>query len=621
MPLTDDLTKELELATRYAMAAPLADNRRILDFGGHSVPGLVALAEAGARELVVASNAAAALTEALNSAGLEGIDVMADDAAGLADGLEPFDLIVCHDLPARLSADARFGETLRRLLTPDGYLMAAVANPKGTFLSEVAGTRFTPEIPYEELVDRIGPSFATLTVFGQTPVTGTLFFDFADTSEDTGLSLDRSLLPDEDDEAGWFVLLFGPVAQHRDDLAIVQLPFASVVAAAARRGAAVAPLGAAPRGEANPAATAGLREAQERIAQLEVERNAVRVELQAAHSALSMVTVLGGLPPGGAAADTAAREDAHDRLQVLETALGASERNAAALQEQLSAAMALGDAAAAQRAATEALQDRLSSSLDNAATLEATLTQAQRQVAQLEARAIGAEERNAALTHELAQTQERAMTLVGERGAAETQSANLGAQLAQVEREVAAARAQLAAAQGECDAVTGRMAALAQELGSTKNDKASYEAQITDLLEEVAQLRRGDDSAHAELQQLRDANTAAQQHILALQRAHQEAESQPQEPQAPRREPDPALHGRQTLQAEADRLTHEVARPASMSHHGKIMPDATSPTAGTVNPSAASAGARDAIGRQLENTVEELEDLLTGVAPPASTRR
>ena len=319
MALTDDLCNELEIAARYALAGPLANGGRVLDLGGYSVPGLRVLLESDVAQVVVAHAKPAAFATLLQEHDLDGIEVI--DAALDADSVgAPVDLLICHDLDVRLAAQPDLLETLRAHVAPTGFLITALANPQGKFLSEVGGKRFTSKLTYDALVEQVTAHFPEMTLLGQTPLAGALFFDFADGPEDADLSLDRSLLPDESEEAGWYILIFGPERRPHPDLSIVQLPFTTLLQAAK---AAAAPAAA-------PAPPAPAPDSM-RLSQLEAERNALRRDLQAAHAALSMVSQTPVAPP---VADRPQDDVKDTRIAQLETELRVLAEHVAAINPQ-----------------------------------------------------------------------------------------------------------------------------------------------------------------------------------------------------------------------------------------------------------------------------------------------
>src|SRR4051794_39530275 len=122
-------SKHLELHARYVLAAPLVEDKRVLDLGGAAATSLVPLAEAGAAELAVACDDPQTFGAELAEAGLEGVAVSLDEGLPLPYDDGAFDIVICHDLAERVAADAAWEAEVRRILSPEGYLMAAVANP------------------------------------------------------------------------------------------------------------------------------------------------------------------------------------------------------------------------------------------------------------------------------------------------------------------------------------------------------------------------------------------------------------------------------------------------------------------------------------------------------------
>ncbi|MEE8409528.1 MAG: methyltransferase domain-containing protein, partial [Myxococcota bacterium] len=214
----------LERQSRYVLLGGIAADRRVLDIGGDA-PGLFALAEAGAAELTCATDEPDTVITALREAEVEGVDVVPMPSLPMPFDDDAFDLVICYDLGGRLVENDAWRDELRRILTDGGYLVMALAHPGGQTLSDLLGKAFMPPLSYQEAFDKLSKPFGTLTLLGQSPVVANLFYDFESEEEDPDLVLDRSLLPDEEEEPGWYILIFGPEAVHRDDLTIVQVPF------------------------------------------------------------------------------------------------------------------------------------------------------------------------------------------------------------------------------------------------------------------------------------------------------------------------------------------------------------------------------------------------------------
>jgi chromosome segregation ATPase len=189
--------------------------------------------------------------------------------------------------------------------------------------------------------------------------------------------------------------------------------------------------------------------------------------------------------------------------------------------------------------------------------------------------------------------------------------ADLRGQLTELERDLEAARSE-----------RGRLGGIEQELGRAKHDKTSYESQIRDLLEEASMLRRREEELQGELGHLRNANGQAHQQLLTLQgerdafvqaaqdtTGHDRAELEALRAEVQRLRADLVVEqgARQGLEAELERTRQPLPTPPRMD----------SP----LRPAPAPKQSRDAIGRELDTAVEELEDLLKDVAPPISSGR
>ena len=339
-------TAVLDRLARYTLFAPLAEGRRVLDIGSLDGRGLAVLAEAGAAEITAVAASPAALVAQLEAAGVEGVEVLAEESLLLPCEDASVDLIICHDLPERMAATPDFVTELRRVLDRDGYLALAVANPEGRWLGQLFGERPTADITYQELYERLAPSFGTMSAYGQAPLAASLFYDLASEDEDPGLVFDRSLLA-ADDEPGWFVLLFGPAPWRRDELSIVQLPFDELErdAGSRARSEAAALADTPPEVEvevdadaaaASAARIAALEEelavqrsqAEEQARGYEIELGGWREQLEAAEARANAIGMQ-------LEAQGRARHEALARLQEVEAQLARARHDGASLESQI----------------------------------------------------------------------------------------------------------------------------------------------------------------------------------------------------------------------------------------------------------------------------------------------
>ncbi|MFC1611851.1 methyltransferase domain-containing protein, partial [Myxococcota bacterium] len=230
---------ELETQPRYVVLASLVEERRVLDIGGDAT-SLLTLAEAGASEIMACSDQSDALTATLSEAEVEGIEVTAIPSLPLEFGEGAFDLVIFHDLGEWIVEDEQWISELRRVLSPSGYLVLALANPNGQRLSDLCGQHLESSLTYEGAFEKLTDTFGVLTVLVQSPLAANLFYDLESEEEEPDLVFDRSLLVEDTDAAGWYVLVFGAETVHRDDLTIVQIPFSSLARAVGGRDAETA---------------------------------------------------------------------------------------------------------------------------------------------------------------------------------------------------------------------------------------------------------------------------------------------------------------------------------------------------------------------------------------------
>ncbi|MEZ4272819.1 MAG: methyltransferase domain-containing protein [Myxococcota bacterium] len=216
----------LEARARYVLISALAEGQRILDVDCAEGLGIATLLQAGAHSITAGCDDREAMQAALPEIDTAHVHLHAPLTLPLPFEDHVFDLLICHDLSERIAQDPRWLTEVRRVLTKSGYLMTAIVNPQGANLEGPPEARCMAKMSYEELFEHLAPLFDAATVFGQSPVVANLIFDFESAEEDPDLTLDRSLLQTEEEEPGWYVLLFGPQTLHRDDLTLVQHDFA-----------------------------------------------------------------------------------------------------------------------------------------------------------------------------------------------------------------------------------------------------------------------------------------------------------------------------------------------------------------------------------------------------------
>lgn len=223
---------QLDLRSRYVLLAAMVPNRHVLDFGGLCPTGLLAWTEVGAASLTVASGRAAELVASLETLGLPDVAVVSF-AEALEEVPAAFDLILCHDLDGRLDGQTELLAGLRRILAPGGILVAAVSMPNGEHLGQLGGAAATSAHRMEALRARLSPSFGAISLVGQSPLLGSLFYDLDD-DEDPDLSLDRSSMP-ESEVPGDVLLFCGPTPLALGALSLVQMPLAWATTALAEQ--------------------------------------------------------------------------------------------------------------------------------------------------------------------------------------------------------------------------------------------------------------------------------------------------------------------------------------------------------------------------------------------------
>jgi len=685
-------TRLLDQEARYALVGAIAEGRRVLDIGCGEGWGLAYLAEAGAAELVGTCDEPDAVRATLQESGIEGAELGNDAAPPLPYDDDAFNLIVCHDLAQRITDDDTWIAEIRRILADDGYLMLAVANADGVFMGELSGQRESSPLTYEECFEKLSESFGEAALYGQTPVVGSMFFDFESAEEDPDPSLDRSLMFD-DEEPGWYVMVFGPEKLHRDDLAIVQHPFSRVIERAAsvthdesvirldeEDGHDASELEAqlaaerehseqllqeikvfretAQSGEATTNDNEQLDALQQQIGELKAQLEAAQATSSEGHgdSRMNQASVVIAEQEDSLRAMSARAVEAEEQLAVerikayrAENRLQNNAQDSVDHDRQatLRIESAVSDVERAQKRQQEAERE-VGKQADTIAELELQLKAAEEMFERTSGELKKIEE---VAAERIAESQELTDGLLKETQAAadkriqeaETRSRELEADLDEKltearEQSAAAAReetqaevqllkaemeAQLEAAQNQArdmigeatsDAhseLTEQKAQLEQEVDQLRSDNANFEIQIKDLLEEAETLQaRGGDEAESRQSESARADQLLEElsrYKLKLQGIEEERDKLNAEVQ---RLTDALQHSREEGRNTSAR---DVTGAATETVVDAEMPDFAA-TAAPRRPT-------DSVGREIEASLEELEDLLTPSSNPGTTTR
>ena len=525
---------ELEKYSRYALAGPLVEGRRVLDLEPPGAAAVALLQDCGAAEVTCVTNATEALQSELQHWGAHAELMAAVDAPPLPCADAAYEFVLVHDLAARVAQSQAWWAELRRVLHPEGYILAAVPHAGGHSLQELSGIspETTATLNYETAWQFLAEYFEDGTAFAQSPLVGHLFYDLGSEEEDPDPTYDRSLVQNDEEEPGWYVLLFGPRAYHRDDYALVQLEQEVAVQAfrAHHHARAMAPearqLGPSDddeRAKLRADALAAETELQKVRGELasalravEAERDALQEKLDVAQQQLQQTVP--------------AKDDAHERNlreRITDLANRLTDRNRRLEQAQDAAQQAQARASEAE-AQAQALQDQLATvqqqGLEHAQTLQQTQQQLEHAQQQLEA----AQQALAARTRELHEARrglrpgalpahiERLLARLEEDGHArqvllEQRERSWSGRLAQQQQQLQLAQALIRRTSSEVDAQRHRAEAAEKQLAAAQ---ATASHQTHELRALRAHQHQQSQALHAAEQR-----THAAQQALATQRA------------------------------------------------------------------------------------------------------
>lgn len=257
-----------EQHARYVLVSGFAKRRRVLELGCLDPSAAHVLFDAGATSVTV---------------GTRDPDLAQHDVQTLDDSELPlpldtrgFDVVLCHDLPERITRDPTWTHELRRVLAPGGILVAAVQNAAS-------------DLDYRGLYDLLAPHFGEAAFYGQSAVRGALFYDLE--VDELEPEIDRTLLGDEDEEPTWYLAVFAPEALHGG-----KLTFAQLEAPNAESGLDVDASGdehheAETEGDADPLHDAAHAETEEELRTLELQYQEAQARLADHDQAMDEVMV------------------------------------------------------------------------------------------------------------------------------------------------------------------------------------------------------------------------------------------------------------------------------------------------------------------------------------------
>ncbi len=499
----------LEREARYVLLAPLARQKRVLDLGGESGRGLALLTEAEATTITAMSEDPARTEAAIAAAGVGGVTVCQDEGHALPFPEAAFDLIICHDLDARLAKHESLLAELRRVLDPGGVLAVALANPQGRTLGALFGEQARSALTYEALYAELAPLFGGLSAFGQSPLTASFFYDLSSEDEDPGLALDRSLLSD-DDLPGWFVLLFSQSPIKREELCIVQLPFEELRAAAASATLAQTLSERQSELDAEHARAAAIEESR---AELMASFDALTSEKEELSTRFDLLA--------SERNDFAARYDAlASERDELTARLEASYKERDELQRHLEARVSEQQELLTRHQALTSEREALRAELETMAAARQVITERHQALAS-EAEALRAELEAGAVARQALAEQHQAL---------EQEHAALVARQNTLADEHAERVTQLQVeADNRSQNLEGELAALREKLLEAENRGQAFEARINELAAEH-------DASMQRVSELEAASREAEHRLDALRLVEQQAEVQSQELEILRRE-------------------------------------------------------------------------------------
>jgi len=175
LPWTEDPALAYEHLHRYAFAAPLAEDRRVLDLGCGEGYGSALLASRAASVVGVDVDVRAVdhAATAYGAPNLSFSSASADDLSAYGDAA--FDLVVCFELIEHVEAQERVIAEARRVLGEDGLLVCST--PERDVYRDRTGECnpfHVRELNLGEFRELLGSAFPNVALWAQQTLTGSL---------------------------------------------------------------------------------------------------------------------------------------------------------------------------------------------------------------------------------------------------------------------------------------------------------------------------------------------------------------------------------------------------------------------------------------------------------------
>ncbi len=238
--------------SRLLFLESVVPGRRVLEVGARSDDVAAFLLSLGAQRVVCAVSDRDLVERLRDTCTLEHVDFRAiRPAAGSRPPGAPlvpplpaddgaFDLVLDFELPAALARGehARLAD-LRRLLSPDGFVVTALPSTTQPGLDALLLPRGAVEVPtlptYRELVHALQAEFPLVQAYFQSLLLGYLFGTFDVEPSGEGIAPQTALVGHEPEPAGAYVFAFGNATPVVEDVCLVQIPCAALLRATSPR--------------------------------------------------------------------------------------------------------------------------------------------------------------------------------------------------------------------------------------------------------------------------------------------------------------------------------------------------------------------------------------------------
>jgi chromosome segregation ATPase len=219
----------MEQDARCLFLSTLVEGCRVLHMGPDDGSALLQLARGGASEVIGMTRFLPQAATLLDTYGISNVAVRPELPPPLEFPDDAFDFIICQDLWRRMQTHPRWKQELRRVLKSSGHLVTSACNEEGDALTDLGSVERDGTWSYGDCLEALEGQFGQAAVYGQIPVVASLLCSLDAGSDEPDLVLDHSLLEEDEENPGQYIMVFGPDLPERDQLLVVRHAFRDIL--------------------------------------------------------------------------------------------------------------------------------------------------------------------------------------------------------------------------------------------------------------------------------------------------------------------------------------------------------------------------------------------------------